>query len=312
MRTVSVVIPCFNVADYLADCLDSVIRQSHVPLEIICVDDASSDETPSILKDCRLRYPGRLTVLRNSANSGAPFSRNVGLRSARGDYIQYLDADDLLLPGKLARQVSLVGKEAAPVLVAGSFVRRRTDGLTVERRVEEVKPLQALITSGLGITSANLWPRYRLIDAKGWDESLGSSQEYNLMFRLLKRGIPVVFDREMLTVIRERPSGSITHRDPSANCRRFIDLRLQILRHVRESGGDDVIEKVALQVIFEWIHFLYLHDSDAARRLYEIHIRGKYAPRSSELLTRRYVFFYRLLGFDLAEKIRTRLSAVLS
>ena len=90
-------------------------------------------------------------------------------------------------------------------------------------------------------------------------------------------------------------------------CRRFIELRLQALRYARETSAGPDVEQAALQVLFEWIHFLYRYDSEAASRLHAEHIRGKYSPRYSRLLTRRYMVFYRLLGFDNAEKLRTRL-----
>jgi glycosyltransferase involved in cell wall biosynthesis len=293
----------------LRDGLDSVLRQEPAPLEIICVDDHSSDDTPSVLREYRARHPGYITVLAHTPNRGATASRNEGLRVARGEYIQFLDADDVLLPGKLAHQLELVDGESRPVLIAASYRRLLVNGATVERKVDEVDPLAALINSQLGITSANLWPRQALLDLGGWDQTLGSSQEYNLMFRLLKSGVRVKFDREVLTVIRERPSGSITHKDPSANCRRFIDLRLQALRYARETSASAAVEKAALQVIFEWIHFLYRYDREAATRLYADHIRGKYSPRYSKLLTRKYMLLYRLLGFEIAEKIRMRVSS---
>jgi glycosyltransferase involved in cell wall biosynthesis len=312
VRTVSVVIPCYNVAAYLRDGLESVLAQEPRPLEIICVDDHSSDATLDILREYETRYRGYITVLTHAPNRGATASRNDGLRIARGDYIQFLDADDLLLPGKLRHQLDLVEDESSPVLVAASYRRLLVNGAKVDRLVEETDPLQALIDSGLGITSANLWPRQALLDIGGWDEHLGSSQEYNLMFRLLKAGVRVKFDHEVLTVIRERASGSITLKDPSANCRRFIDLRLQALSYARETAAGPAVERAALQVIFEWTHFLYRYDSEAALRLHAEHIRGRYSPRNSKLLTRKYMLLYRLLGFEVAEKLRMRFASRLA
>jgi len=307
MKTVSVVVPCYNVGEYQRDCLDSVMAQIPSALEIICVDDHSSDETLAILDDYEKKWPGRITVIRHLTNRGAPSSRNDGMRVARGDYIQFLDADDVLLPGKFMHQLQLVEGEEQPMLVAASFTRKRVNGTSIEHQIAQVQPLQALINSGLGITSANLWPRKALLGIGGWDEKLGSSQEYNLMFRLIKCGVGVAFDTESKTIIRERVSGSITHKDPPGNCRRFIDLRVQILRYGRETSAGKAIEKAALQVIFEWIHFLYRYDSEAAKALYAEHIRGQYRPRYSKLLNWKFMVLYRLLGFETAEKIRVRL-----
>lgn len=91
---VTVVIPVYNVQAYLAECLDSVVNQKDVALEIICVDDGSTDDSPAILEDYARRYPN-ITVLRQN-NGGLAAARNAGIQAARGRYIQYLDSDDAM------------------------------------------------------------------------------------------------------------------------------------------------------------------------------------------------------------------------
>ncbi len=95
---VSVIIPCYNAAAVV-----SAFAQSHRPLEVICVDDGSTDATPDVLARLQEQYP-TLRVIRQ-ANGGALRARNTGMATATGTYVQFLDADGEIVPDKIARQV---------------------------------------------------------------------------------------------------------------------------------------------------------------------------------------------------------------
>src|SRR5512143_3730544 len=97
---VSVVMPVYNGARYLRQALESALAQTYRPLEIVVVDDGSTDETPAILAE----FGTRIRALRQP-NSGSAAARNAALDAARGELIAFLDADDLWLPQKLAVQV---------------------------------------------------------------------------------------------------------------------------------------------------------------------------------------------------------------
>ena len=104
MTRISVIIPVFNRATIISRALDSVFAQD-VPLDssikIIVVDDGSSDDLAAAVA----RYGERVTVIRHARNSGAGAARNTGITAADGDYIAFLDSDDIWLPGKLATQI---------------------------------------------------------------------------------------------------------------------------------------------------------------------------------------------------------------
>ena len=107
----SIIVPAFNHARFLPEALASAFAQT-APVEVLVVDDGSTDDTRNVLARMRQQYP-RLRVL-ELAHVGASAARNAGLEAARGEFIQFLDADDLLAPDKVARQLAVL--EASPLV----------------------------------------------------------------------------------------------------------------------------------------------------------------------------------------------------
>ena len=101
---VSIVIPAYNVEDYILTTIDSVISQTYQNWELLIVDDASTDKT-SELVESKARNDKRIRLLRQTENTGAAVARNVGIREAEGRYIAFLDADDWWYPSKLETQI---------------------------------------------------------------------------------------------------------------------------------------------------------------------------------------------------------------
>ena len=101
---VSVVIPAYNAARFVRQAIDSVLHQTHAPLEVLVVDDGSQDDTPEIVES----YADGAVRLIRQPNQGPSAARNTGIAAARGTLIAFLDADDSWLPDKLARQVALL------------------------------------------------------------------------------------------------------------------------------------------------------------------------------------------------------------
>lgn len=118
---VSVVIPCFNQEKYLTESLESVFSQTYPRIEIIVIDDGSTDATSSIAAS----YGNRICLIVQS-NKGLSAARNVGLAACSGKYIQYLDGDDLIEPEKIALQVAFL-EEHCDVGIVYSDVRYFTD-----------------------------------------------------------------------------------------------------------------------------------------------------------------------------------------
>ena len=97
----SVLVPVFNLSAYVAECLISILeQQTNFEFEVIAADDCSTDDSLTILKTIAQQYPA-LVLLRNETNQGLAKTQKRLLQAAKGDYIAYLDGDDVALPGKL-------------------------------------------------------------------------------------------------------------------------------------------------------------------------------------------------------------------
>lgn len=107
-RLVSIIMPSYNTADYIAESIQSVLEQSYTDWELIVVDDCSTDNTDEVIKP--YLTDGRIKYYKNEKNSGAAVSRNHALREAKGKWIAFLDSDDLWMPDKLEKQICFMEK----------------------------------------------------------------------------------------------------------------------------------------------------------------------------------------------------------
>ncbi len=104
---VSVIMPSYNTAKYIVDAIESVLAQTYAKWELVIIDDCSTDGTENVVKrysDSRIKY------IRNSKNVGAAISRNKAIAIARGEWIAFLDSDDIWMPEKLEKQLSFMGE----------------------------------------------------------------------------------------------------------------------------------------------------------------------------------------------------------
>ncbi len=104
---VSVVCPAFNCEKYLSKTLDSILNQTVRDLEVLVVDDGSTDSTVKIARDYAEK-DNRVKVFHNQANQGAAYSRNLAIANATGEFVAFLDGDDLWLPTKLEEQIAFM------------------------------------------------------------------------------------------------------------------------------------------------------------------------------------------------------------
>ena len=203
---VSVIIPCYNVSEYIQECVNSVINQTYNSIEIICIDDGSNDDTLLILKE--MEFLNEISLYRQE-NCGAPSARNLGLKHAKGEWIQFLDADDLLKPNKIQHQIEILKNNFNVDVIYGSSIKRKIHS-SEKMSIIKNDIILGLLKTQLGNTCSNFFRKSKIIEIGGWNENMKSSQEYDLMIRLFKANSLFHCDNEYLTIIRERKSGQIS------------------------------------------------------------------------------------------------------
>ena len=97
----SILIPVYNVEAYLAECVESIMQQADEGVEILLLDDCSTDSSATVMQELETRWPGRLRLLRHSHNQGISVARNTMIEAAQGEYLWFLDSDDKLLSGAI-------------------------------------------------------------------------------------------------------------------------------------------------------------------------------------------------------------------
>lgn len=229
---VSVIIPCFNVEEYITECIGSVINQTYQNIEIICIDNNSSDKTWQILTNLKIKHP--FLIIDKELKPGANATRNKGLEIAKGSWIQFLDADDLIEPTKIEHQLKLVNSVSYKIgFVAAVSSKRSVDHTEIINSNIEKNPFIAPFISQCGNTCANLWEKESLLDIGKWDENIQSSQETNLMLRLILKNNKYIIDTIPLTIIRERKNGQISQSNPIIKWKQYLDIRISYLDELK-------------------------------------------------------------------------------
>jgi len=200
MSLVSIIIPVFNLEAYLGEAIDSVLNQSCRDFEIILVDDGSTDRSREIIESYRARIPEMIKTLFMN-HGGASAARNAGINMARGEWIAFLDGDDIWQPTKLAEQLQLANTDPQYNFIACAaeiYGRKRLfhviPALPFDLRVE-------LLRRGCFITLSTVLIRRELLILTRFDEQLEGAQEFDLFLRLadsIRLGIiyrPLIFYR---------------------------------------------------------------------------------------------------------------------
>jgi glycosyltransferase involved in cell wall biosynthesis len=168
---VSTVIPVYNRPAMLREAVDSVLAQTWRPIEIIIVDDGSTDDTPAVEAELCRRHPDTVRVLRQ-ANAGPGVARQLGLEAARGEFIQFLDSDDLLLPEKFALQIAgLRNDPDADIAYGKAYARTSGERLPdpAQRTGQRVRTLfPALLQEPIWPTMAPLYRHAAVAKIGAW------------------------------------------------------------------------------------------------------------------------------------------------
>ena len=197
MTTVTVVVPVYNGAEYLFETLDSVFSQTFQDLECVVVDDGSTDNTQAVLASSR---DDRLRVITHEQNRGLSAARNTGIIAAAGEYIVFLDDDDLLHPEAVERLVTAI-EDTAPSC-AGVFTghRRLVSGdLAGERGVPAGRTTRTELEASnvVGGPSCTLFRTDVCLEVDGFDESLVCREDIDFYLRVTDQYWLLGIDRQL-------------------------------------------------------------------------------------------------------------------
>lgn len=304
---VSVIIPCYNAARYIGETLESVRRQTWPNLEVIVVDDGSKDDSFRIVE----AFGGLDLVLVRQSNRGQTAALNVGLTHATGDYIQYLDADDLIDPDKIAIQVSRLA--AAPRCVAsgrwGRFYGGPQDArFETETVARDMNSLDWLVESrahGLGMMFPALWlvPMPIARAAGAWREDLTLNNDAEYFTRVLLAADRVLYCEGARSRYRSGISGSLSGRKTPAHWasqENVIDLCQQ--RVLARNNGERARRGFSLS----WQHLAhacYPYDRSLAERA----LARAHALHPDTVLPRggpTFMILSRLIGWRAARRLQ--------
>jgi glycosyltransferase involved in cell wall biosynthesis len=303
---VSILIPCFNADQLVAQAIESALAQTGVATEVIVVDDGSTDRSLDAIRgfDAQIRWEA-------GPNRGANAARNRLLELARGQWLQYLDADDYLRPGKIRGQVQFAAEHPDAEIICSPTVHEVCESGELIRREAKLPqqrdPWVMLALWQLPQTGGSLWRRSALERIGGWRIGQPCCQEHELYCRLLQSSARFAFFDECLAVYRDWDhSKRLTRRlRQEVRAQRLLILeraerflwKTSELTAVRRQAINDVRHQIARAY---WIAnpstaldiVRQIEESDASFR-----------PSEDSLSPPTYRLAYRMLGFVGAQRI---------
>lgn len=197
---VSVVMPAYNAAAYLAEAIQSVLRQSLADLELIVIDDGSTDGTADLMASLA---DDRLVVIRHETNQGVVAARNTAIDRARGRYIALLDADDIAAPDRLAKQVAMLEGGRAEVCVAAHVSWNPATGRKkTSHQHQRDADIKALLSVYCPLCNSTVMATADVLKTHRYDDKFRYAEDYELWTRLAAAGYRFMACSEPLVTYR--------------------------------------------------------------------------------------------------------------
>ena len=298
-QLVSILIPCFNAEDWIGTAIESALHQSHPDCEVIVVDDGSTDASLRVIRSF-----GDAIRFETGPNRGGNTARNRLLELSQGEWLQYLDADDYLLPDKIANQLDRSGP-GSDVVFSPSLIEQ--SGTREELAIPDPHndPWILLARWYLPQTGASLWRKQAILDAGGWSPDQPCCQEHELYFRLLANGAKFEYSPAAESVYRKWSTTTVCERDPQLVLERRLEIVARMEEHLTSIGQLTPARLTAInQGRFEVARSAWASDRSLARSTVQtIHSsQGSFRP-SGPAGPPLYALAYRTLGFSAAERI---------
>ena len=255
---ISVIMPCFNAEQFLAEAISSALLQNDGRVELIVIDDGSTDGSRALLKELAAANQGQMQVL-HQTNRGPYPARNLGLRRARGAYIAFLDADDYWHPGCLGKLRAAIDEAKADVAYCGW----QNIGASLTGDEPYVPPCYEHGDTVVSFLKSCPWPihaalvRHEVIRAVGgFSERYFSSMDYDFWLRILAHTRRMTRVAEVLAFYRWHGQGQIS----STNWRQVIDAwqvrrdfvkyHPQLIGHIPSTALSDLVDGAILKAAY--------------------------------------------------------------
>jgi glycosyltransferase involved in cell wall biosynthesis len=303
---VSIIIPAYNAEKYIEETLQSAINQTYKHIEIVVVDDGSTDSTLKIAK----KFEGSFVKIISVQNGGAAKARNIGFRNSKGDYIQFLDADDLMKEDKIEVQMKVLLSNQN-CIIGCSWIKFIDElgntfggvGPYISIR-KNMSPLAWLQEKHMMAQHAWLTPRNLILEAGGWDETLSCNDDGEFFWRVIAKSKQVLFENTSIVYYRV----SATHTGVSAmnGYSKFASLYNSAISYKKiiYSLDSSIQSKISIGNFFRRIAFDYYYP--LYPELYQNCIKqsefkyGNYKP----LVTGKTKWLSLFLGWKIARKIQ--------
>ena len=301
MAEIDVVIPMHNSAQWVGGALDSLLEQGPCLGQVICVDNNSTDNSSDVVQTWGQAHPNVRLKLIEERTPGACAARNAGLKEVNTTWVQFLDSDDLLGPQKMASQMAL-GQDRD--MVYGHFMFSREDRAWPSWAMS-ADPVSGLAHGRTGQTTSNLFRTESVRAAGGWDESLSSAQEYDLMFRMFKAGGRFTMSEDHLTTVRLFPEGRISTSNEAKRRLNSFALRMKMWAHIQSAPDITGAQKQrVLNALFNTTRWLDPFDEARAAEGYRALSEAGYSPTPDVQIPSWFVLAGRMLGVQRAAKWR--------
>ena len=266
-KTVSIIIPVYNVKDYLEQCLDSVMVQTYSKLEIVIVNDGSTDESREIA-EAYAKSDSRIKLVHRE-NGGLSAARNTGLQNATGDYLFFLDSDDWISDNTIETLLRTAEVNEADIVACG--VEKVWEDGNREQWTDSVPGtwdgresiLQMIHSTNVCSVTWNKLYRKNLWDGEKFPEGFVHEDEHTT-YKLLYKAKKVVFIPELLYKYRQRKSG-IMGSDVTKRGEDYLKALRERMSFFEECNDKKLYDESLLQYL-EYLKYLYRESDDKAQK----------------------------------------------
>jgi glycosyltransferase involved in cell wall biosynthesis len=307
MKTlVSILIPAYNQEEWIADTIRSAIAQTWQRKEIIVVDDGSRDRTAEVAR----RFASKDVAVVSTGNQGAAAARNHALRLSQGDYIQWLDADDLLAPDKIERQlVALREVDGRRTLLSGAWgsfnYRTNRARFTPTSLWQDLSPVEWLVKKmgeNLHMQTATWLTSRELTEAAGpWDTRLHVDDDGEYFCRVLLASSGTRFVPAAKVFYRMTPSSRLSHIGTSDKKKDAMLLSMKMhIQYLRSLEESERVRKACLAYMQTWYDNFYPERPDIVAELQSLatQLQGRMEVPS---LRWKYAWMKPVLGWKAAK-----------